>query len=151
MEVHKVYLENLGRSEEEGVTNGRNHIPNKNGNTIGLDEEKEGEEFVSLATRALFLLSFKDTDTQNLRYVLNVLGIRTVDEKRSILQVIFRLIREGIVYVPKGLPLLVDIGSQISTNNDREVDNINLCLLRPYSQIIKELQDDIAKMKEKSM
>ncbi|MHA1941844.1 MAG: hypothetical protein ACW97P_08965, partial [Candidatus Hodarchaeales archaeon] len=49
---------------------------------------------------SLLLLSFKNTPSQNLHHVLQVLGIHSVDEKKSILKEIFRLIREGIVYVP---------------------------------------------------
>lgn len=100
-----------------------------------------------LADRALLLLSFKDTSTQNLRYVLNVLGIRTLEEKRNILQEIYRLIREGIVYVPRGLPLLIDQGSLFDTNNNSiEAEDIDICLLRPYEDLIKEIQNDITQL-----
>ena len=100
-----------------------------------------------LADRALLLLSFKDTSTQNLRYVLNVLGIRTLEEKRNILHEIYRLIREGIVYVPRGLPLLIDQGSLLDTNNNSiEAEDIDICLLRPYEELIKEIQKDITQL-----
>ncbi len=100
-----------------------------------------------LADRALLLLSFKDTSTQNLRYVLNVLGIRSLEEKRNILQEIYRLIREGIVYVPRGLPLLIDQGSLFDTNNNSiEAEDIDICLLRPYEDLIKEIQNDITQL-----
>ena len=100
-----------------------------------------------LADRALLLLSFKDTSTQNLRYVLNVLGIRTLEEKRNILHEIYRLIREGIVYVPRGLPLLIDQGSLLDTNNNSiKAEDINICLLRPYEELIKEIQKDITQL-----
>jgi hypothetical protein len=100
-----------------------------------------------LADRALLLLSFKDTSTQNLRYVLNVLGIRTLEEKRNILREIYRLIREGIVYVPRGLPLLIDQGSLFDTNNNSvEAEDIDICLLRPYEDLIKEIQNDITQL-----
>ena len=100
-----------------------------------------------LADRALLLLSFKDTSTQNLRYVLNVLGIRTLEEKRNILHEIYRLIREGIVYVPRGLPLLIDQGSLFDTNNNSvEAEDIDICLLRPYEDLIKEIQNDITQL-----
>ncbi|MFX1285021.1 MAG: hypothetical protein ACFFB5_15270 [Promethearchaeota archaeon] len=39
-------------------------------------------EINQLADRALILLSFKDTDTQNLRFIMNLLGIRTLKEKK---------------------------------------------------------------------
>ncbi|MHA2238426.1 MAG: hypothetical protein ACXAB2_08680 [Candidatus Hodarchaeales archaeon] len=73
-------------------------------------EENTEIEASRIADRALLLLSFKNTPSQNLYHVLQVLGIHSVDEKKSILKEIFRLIREGIVYVPKGLPLLIDRG-----------------------------------------
>ncbi|MFW9906296.1 MAG: hypothetical protein ACFFFH_18390 [Candidatus Thorarchaeota archaeon] len=110
------------------------------------EETKANEDRLAkrLADRALLLLSFKDTSTQNLKYVLNVLGIRTLKEKRNILQEIYRLIREGIIYVPRGLPLLIDQGSLFDTNNNsNEAEDIDICLLRPYEDLIKEIQNDI--------
>ncbi|MFX0204572.1 MAG: hypothetical protein ACFFDT_01190 [Candidatus Hodarchaeota archaeon] len=111
------------------------------------DEETKGNEdrlAKRLADRALLLLSFKDTSTQNLKYVLNVLGIHTLEEKRNILQEIYRLIREGIIYVPRGLPLLIDQGSLFDTNNNSiEAEDIDICLLRPYEDLIKEIQNAI--------
>ena len=93
-----------------------------------------------LADRALLLLSFKNTSSQNLHHVLKVLGIHSIDEKKSILQEIFRLIREGIVYVPHGLPLLVEQG----LDNIEKMPTIDLVLLKPYDQLITELQRDIS-------
>ena len=101
---------------------------------------KYKNEAERLADRALLLLSFKNTSSQNLHHVLKVLGIHSVDEKKSILQEIFRLIREGIVYVPHGLPLLIDQGLDKIEN----MSAINLVLLRPYDQLIRELQRDIS-------
>ena len=74
-------------------------------------------EMDQLADRALILLSFKDTDTQNLRFILNLLGIRTLKEKQNILKEIFRLVRKGIVYIPKGLPQLIDQGSRFNIDD----------------------------------
>lgn len=98
-------------------------------------------EINQLADRALILLSFKDTDTQNLRFIMNLLGIRTLKEKKTILKEIFRLIRKGIVYVPTGLPQLID-------NNLQNIDNINLSLLCPYDILIQEIQKEIATLKK---
>ncbi len=102
--------------------------------------EKTNLEAARLADRALFLLSFKDTPSQNLHHVLKVLGIHSVEEKKSILQEIFRLIREGVVYVPRGLPLLIDQGLE----NIEDVTKIDLVLLQPYDQLIAEIQRDIS-------
>ena len=93
-----------------------------------------------IADRALLLLSFKDTPTQNLHHVLQVLGIHSVEEKKMILLEIFRLIREGIVYVPRGLPLLID---EVITNVE-DVSKIDLVLLQPYDHLIAEIQKQIA-------
>ena len=114
-----------------------------------IEEEikvKEDRLAAQLADRALLLLSFKDTSTQNLRYVLNVLGIRTLEEKKNILQEIYRLIREGIVYVPRGLPQLIDQASLLDANNSIEAESIDICLLRPYEELIKEIQNDITQL-----
>ncbi|MFX1285020.1 MAG: hypothetical protein ACFFB5_15265 [Promethearchaeota archaeon] len=54
---------------------------------------------------------------------------------------IFRLIRKGIVYVPTGLPQLID-------NNLQNIDNINLSLLCPYDILIQEIQKEIATLKK---
>ncbi len=115
---------------------------------IKQDLERENDA-ARLADRALLLLSFKDTSTQNLRYVLNVLGIRTLEEKKGILQEIFRLIREGIVYVPRGLPQLIDQGSCVGSDNYVETEHIDLCLLRPYEELIKEIQIEITELQSK--
>ena len=100
----------------------------------------ELEEASRIADRALLLLSFKDTPTQNLHHVLQVLGIHTAEEKRTILIEIFRLIREGIVYVPRGLPLLIDKGIA----NIEDITKIDLVLLQPYDHLIAEIQKEIA-------
>ncbi|MFX0173415.1 MAG: hypothetical protein ACFE9L_16095 [Candidatus Hodarchaeota archaeon] len=103
---------------------------------------KKEIEIDRLADRALLLLSFKDTHTQNLQTVLHVLGIQTLEEKKSILQEIFRLIRERIVYIPRGLPQLIENGLNYEENKD-----IDLRLLRPYDHLI---QDQIAKLQAKN-
>ncbi len=104
------------------------------------DVGKTELEASRIADRALLLLSFKDTPTQNLHHVLQVLGIHSVEEKRMILLEIFRLIREGIVYVPRGLPLLIDKGIA----NIEDISKIDLVLLQPYDHLITEIQKDIA-------
>jgi hypothetical protein len=104
--------------------------------------EKSELEASRIADRALLLLSFKDTPTQNLHHVLMVLGIHSVEEKKTILLEIFRLIREGIVYVPRGLPLLIDKG----IDNIEDISNIDLVLLQPFDQLISELHKEIVSL-----
>ena len=104
--------------------------------------EKSELKTSRIADRALLLLSFKDTPTQNLHHVLQVLGIHSVEEKKMILLEIFRLIREGIVYVPRGLPLLIDKGIA----NIEDISKIDLVLLQPYDHLIGEIQKEIANL-----
>lgn len=108
--------------------------------TDQISVENTDIEASRIADRALLLLSFKNTPSQNLHHVLQVLGIHSDDEKKSILREIFRLIREGIVYVPKGLPLLIDKGIE----NIEDITKIDLVLLKPYDQLITEIQKDIS-------
>ncbi|MFX0185845.1 MAG: hypothetical protein ACFE95_22405 [Candidatus Hodarchaeota archaeon] len=105
--------------------------------------ERTKEELDRLANRALLLLSFKNTPTQNLKYVLKALGITTLEEKQRILREIFRLIREGIVYVPRGLPELIEKG----IDKHFDLSKIDLCLLRPYEHLIQEIQREISLIK----
>lgn len=102
---------------------------------------KNDVEMARLADRALLLLTFKDTHTQNLQTVLHVLGIRTLEEKKNILNEIFRLIREGIVYIPRGLPQLIENGLDFD-----QIKDVDLCLLQPYDHLIQEIQDQIANL-----
>ncbi|MHA2248159.1 MAG: hypothetical protein ACXADY_24635 [Candidatus Hodarchaeales archaeon] len=104
------------------------------------------KEMSQLADRALILLSFKETNTQNLRFIMNLLGIRTLKEKKEVLKEIFRLIRKGIVYIPKGLPQLIDQGFHFNNDDPINIDNIDLCLLCPYDRLIQEIQKEIAKL-----
>ncbi|MHA1973642.1 MAG: hypothetical protein ACTSW1_11645 [Candidatus Hodarchaeales archaeon] len=134
-------LHNEGQIQKNKDTKGDSQKalkPNKEDQTPHLREQKEEE----VANRALLLLSFKGTSTQNLKHVLNVLGIRTMDDKRKILNEIYRLIRQGVIYVPKGLPELVDRGIRFD-KDDPDEENIDLCLLRPFDELIKEIQDEI--------
>ncbi len=112
--------------------------------TIEASEEK----LAVLADRALLLLSFKDTPTQNLRHVLKILGIQTLEEKQYILKIIFRLIQEGTVYVPRGIGTLIDKGYRFDKDSPEEIEGINLVLLKPYDQLIKELQQEIHELTE---
>ncbi len=105
------------------------------------------EERCHLTTRALILLSFKDTEKQNLQFMLDFLEIRTLKEKEMILREIYRLIREGLVYIPQGLAKLIDQGTLFNINNPEEVRNIDLQLLCPYDQLIREIQDEIIKLR----
>ncbi|MFX1285645.1 MAG: hypothetical protein ACFFB5_18540 [Promethearchaeota archaeon] len=108
------------------------------------------EERTQLTDRALILLSFKDTERQNLQFLLNILGIQTLKEKENILREIFRLIREGIVYVPQGLAKLIDEGTLFNINNPENIRDIDLYLLCPYDQLIKEIQDEIINLRAKA-
>ncbi|MHA2243956.1 MAG: hypothetical protein ACXADY_03225 [Candidatus Hodarchaeales archaeon] len=108
------------------------------------------EERAQLTDRALILLSFKNAERQNLQVLLNLLEIRTLQEKENILQEIFRLIREGSVYIPHGLARLVDQRNLFNINNPDEIRNIDLYLLCPFDKLIKEIQDEISELRAKS-
>lgn len=116
-------------------------------NNMLIDIELTDEERGQLTTRALILLSFKDTEKQNLQFMLEFLKIRTLKEKERILREIYRLIREGIVYIPQGLAKLIDQGTLFNINNPEEVRNIDLQLLCPYDQLIREIQNEIIKLR----
>ncbi len=73
-----------------------------------------------------------------------MLGIRTLNEKKAVLKEIFRLFRNGIVYIPTGLPQLIDKGSRFNIDDLQDIDNINLCLLCPYDKLIEEIQKELA-------
>lgn len=120
----------------------------ENNNQIHLTLKERKEDLEQLAERALILLSFKETSTQNLRFMLNLLGIKTRKDKRRILNVIFQLIREGFVYVPRGLPQLVEGSYDYNIDSTDKLGNIDLCLLCPYEKLIKEIQDEISRIRE---
>lgn len=115
---------------------------------LHLTLRERNEDLDQLADRALILLSFKETATQNLRFLLNLLGIKTRKEKKRILNVIFQLIREGFVYVPRGLPQLVEGGYNFNIDSTSKLGNIDLCLLCPYDKLIKEIQEEISRIRE---
>jgi len=117
-------------------------------NNVPTEIELDIERRAQLTDRALILLSFKHTDKQNLAFLLNLLEIRTVQEKENILREIFRLIQEGIVYIPQGLAKIIDQRSLFSINDPEEVRNIDLCLLCPYNLLIKEIQNEIIQQKK---
>ena len=110
--------------------------------------EVSEEKLANVADRALLLLSFKDTPTQNLRHVMKILGIQTLEEKKHILKIIFRLIQEGTVYIPRGIGTLIDTRFQFDLDSPIDNENIDLCLLKPYDQLIEGLQKEILELQE---
>ncbi|MFW9855641.1 MAG: hypothetical protein ACFFFG_11300 [Candidatus Thorarchaeota archaeon] len=112
---------------------------------VKTKEEIQAGQMAQLADRVLILLSFKDAPVQNLSFILKALGIQTIEEKSKILDEIFRLIREGIVYIPDmGLPNLI----QNRLSNVQEFDNIDIRLLQPYDKIIGEIQRQVNEVRE---
>ncbi|MHA2306146.1 MAG: hypothetical protein ACXACU_12225 [Candidatus Hodarchaeales archaeon] len=135
------------RNQQSGFRN--EPVMNENKNRQKTIEASE-KQLTILADRALLLLSFKDTPTQNLRHVLKILGIQTLEEKQHVLKIIFRLIQEGTVYVPRGIGTLIDKGYRFDKDSPEEIEGINLCLLKPYDQLIKELQREIQELQERT-
>ncbi|MFW9777708.1 MAG: hypothetical protein ACFFE8_02560 [Candidatus Heimdallarchaeota archaeon] len=112
---------------------------------VKTKEEIQAGQMAQLADRVLILLSFKDAPIQNLSFILKALGIQTIEEKSKILDEIFRLIREGIVYIPDmGLPNLI----RNRLSNAQEFDNIDIRLLQPYDKIIGEIQRQVSEVRE---
>lgn len=143
-EYYTVQKKNLSSNKNSPGISRKEKIMSSQKETKRQNEiaEKSDLETSRIADRALLLLSFKDTPTQNLHHVLQVLGIHSVEEKKMILLEIFRLIREGIVYVPRGLPLLIDKGIA----NIEDISKIDLVLLQPYDHLIGEIQKEIANL-----
>ena len=148
-----MYIEYIAVKEESIPSNKKNHNRlNKNvirgiSKQENKNDTKNEEKITRLTDRALFLLSFKDVSTQNLKHVWDVLDIKTLDQKQNILQEIYRLIREGMVYVPRGFTQLINTNTQVKIGNQDNVEDIELCLLRPYDKLIREIQKEIAELR----
>ena len=141
--IHKDELSQ--KRQKKGVF--RNDTIMNEDNRLKAIEASE-EKITNIADRALLLLSFKDTPTQNLRHVMKILGVQTLEEKKHILKIIFRLIQEGTVYIPRGIGTLIDTRFQFDLDSPIDNENIDLCLLKPYDQLIKELQKEILELQE---
>lgn len=93
--------------------------------------------------RALFILSFKDTHTQNLRFITKVLGITTSNERKEYIKELLRMVQRGIIYIPKGLPYLIQKDSKFNLDNPVDLESIELCLLHPFTKLISDLQSEL--------
>ena len=127
-------------------------VPILDQNKEEVRHEERNSEMERLADRALLLLSFKETSTPNLRYIMKVLGIQTLEEKKIVLQIIYELIRDGIVYIPRFEYLQLCFSALANPDLDwssaEEVESIDVCLLKPYDEILKELQKQIMQLQE---
>ena len=90
--------------------------------------------------RVLFVLSFKEAHTQNLRFITKVLGITSSDEGKEYMKEILRMIQRGIIYVPKGLPYLIENQSKFNLDNPMDLESIELCLLHPFRKLMSDLK-----------
>ena len=90
--------------------------------------------------RVLFVLSFKEAHTQNLRFISKVLGITSSDERKEYMKEILRMIQRGIIYVPKGLPYLIENQSKFNLDNPMDLESIELCLLHPFRKLMSDLK-----------
>ena len=92
--------------------------------------------------RVLFVLSFKEAHTQNLRFISKVLGITSSDERKEYMKEILRMIQRGIIYVPKGLPYLIENQSKFNLDNPMDLESIELCLLHPFRKLMSDLKSE---------
>jgi hypothetical protein len=142
-----VHRDELSQKREKKDVFRNDTIMNDEDNRQKAIEVSE-EKLANVADRALLLLSFKDTQTQNLRHVMKILGIQTLEEKKHILKIIFRLIQEGTVYIPRGIGTLIDTRFQFDLDSPIDNENIDLCLLKPYDQLIEGLRKEILELQE---
>ncbi|MFW9777695.1 MAG: hypothetical protein ACFFE8_02495 [Candidatus Heimdallarchaeota archaeon] len=113
---------------------------------ISSKEKADAERIAQLMERVILLLSFKDAPQQNLPEILDALDIKTLEDKTRVLQEIYRLIREGIVYVPSGLPELIRQGL---SPTEMFQDKVLIRLLRPYDKIISEILRELTVYQER--
>lgn len=119
-----------------------NEIKHQNYKAINFEDNKK--QPTHWVNRALFVLSFKDTHTQNLRFITKVLGITTSDERNDYVKELLKMVQRGIIYVPKGLPYLIEKESKFNLDNPVDQESIELCLLHPFKKLISELQAELS-------
>ncbi|MHA2227336.1 MAG: hypothetical protein ACXAC8_19120 [Candidatus Hodarchaeales archaeon] len=104
--------------------------------------EHLGSEFPqTIALRALILLAFKDSAKRNLKFILELLGVKTVSEKNELIREVYNFFRKGVIAVHPGFPELV------KKIYDTDLDKIDLYLLVPFSDCIKDIQEEVVKMR----
>ena len=118
-----------------------NEIKHQNYKAINFEDNKK--QTTHWVNRALFVLSFKDTHTQNLRFITKVLGITTPDERDEYIKELLRMVQRGIIYVPKGLPYLIERESKFNMDNPVDLESIELSLLHPFKKLISDLQAEL--------
>ena len=93
--------------------------------------------------RALFILSFKEAHTQNLLFITKALGITAPNERKEYVKELLKMVQRGIIYVPKGLPYLIEQESKFNLDNPVDLESIELCLLHPLEKLISELRAEL--------
>ena len=53
------------------------------------------------------------------------------------------MVQRGIIYIPKGLPYLIEEESKFNLDNPKDLESIELCLLHPFKKLISELQNEL--------
>ncbi|MHA1225818.1 MAG: hypothetical protein ACTSPV_03670 [Candidatus Hodarchaeales archaeon] len=101
---------------------------------LELADESIETKFEQLTMRLKIISSFKESQTQTLNKILSQAFIVNLEEKKHIIEEIYRLIREGVIYVPKGLPELVEKGSKVNTNEDTDM-GVRITLIWPLESI----------------
>ncbi|MHA1215040.1 MAG: hypothetical protein ACTSPG_07065 [Candidatus Hodarchaeales archaeon] len=109
---------------------------------LELADESIETKFEQLTMRLKIISSFKESQTQTLNKILSQAFIVNLEEKKHIIEEIYRLIREGVIYVPKGLPELVEKGSKVNTNEDTDM-GVRITLIWPLESIFSKTQKEI--------
>ena len=93
-----------------------------------------------LVNRVLFVLSFKEAHTQNLRFITKVLGINTFNGRKENIKELLKMVQRGIIFIPKGLSYLIENESKFNLDNPKDLESIELCLLHPFRKLMSDLK-----------
>ena len=134
-------LEILNRSKNFRRSSNMNEIGFKEHDLINFEDNSN--QTTHWVNRVLFVLSFKDAYTQNLRYISKVLGINTSTVRKEYIKELLKMVQRGIIFIPRGLPYLLENESKFNLDNPKDLESIELCLLHPFKKIISELQAEL--------
>ncbi|MHA1973644.1 MAG: hypothetical protein ACTSW1_11655 [Candidatus Hodarchaeales archaeon] len=109
---------------------------------LELVDESIETKFEQLTLRLKIISSFKESQTQTLNKILSQAFVVNTKEKKHIIEEIYRLIREGVIYVPQGLPELVEKSSTIDMDENSGAE-VKLTLIWPLKSIFSKTKKEI--------